>query len=191
MSERNLFAVITSERQIKVINLPSLVCVHKYSLQDGVIAKASVVVLNCNWKSYLMRLKYIKFMIYSFYFEALSYLSCCLTNGIFMVFNLPNLKLNLNLSLSPISRDKSFWWLCILIKWQNIFETNNSICLKWTNFENIHIRFKRTLDLHVLTIWNAKVVRVVKFKQCQFEWDAFGAVWSQNSHAHTAQIKHI
>lgn len=85
MADRNLFAVITSEHQIKVVALPNLVTVHKYTITEGTVAKASVVVLN-----------------------TLSYLSCCLTNGTFLVFNLPNLKLNMQLSLSPISHDKNF-----------------------------------------------------------------------------------
>ena len=49
MADRNLFAVITSENQIKVVALPTLVTVHKYAITEGVVAKASVVVLNSNF----------------------------------------------------------------------------------------------------------------------------------------------
>ena len=48
MSDRQLFVVITSEHQIKVIALPSMITVHKYSISEGTVAKASVVVLNSN-----------------------------------------------------------------------------------------------------------------------------------------------
>ena len=44
--DRNLFAVITAEHQIKVIALPNLITVHKYAITEGTVAKASVVVLN-------------------------------------------------------------------------------------------------------------------------------------------------
>lgn len=46
MADRNLFAVITSEHQIKVVALPNLVTVHKYTINEGTVAKASIAVLN-------------------------------------------------------------------------------------------------------------------------------------------------
>ena len=46
-SEKSLFAVLTSENQIKVIGLPSQTCIHKYSISEGSVARASVTVVNC------------------------------------------------------------------------------------------------------------------------------------------------
>jgi len=46
VGERQLFAVVTSEHQIKVVAVPSLITVHKHSIGEGTVAKANVVVLN-------------------------------------------------------------------------------------------------------------------------------------------------
>lgn len=51
--ERNQFAVLTSETQIKVIGLPSNTCIYKHMVTEGVIAKASVVVINCKSQAYI------------------------------------------------------------------------------------------------------------------------------------------
>lgn len=45
--DKNQFVVITSETQIKVIGLPSHSCIHNYTVTEGIIGKASVVVINC------------------------------------------------------------------------------------------------------------------------------------------------
>ena len=46
-SDKNHFAVLTSETQIKIISLPSQTCIYKNSIPDGNITRASVCVINC------------------------------------------------------------------------------------------------------------------------------------------------
>ncbi len=106
MSDRNLFAIITSEHQIKVVALPNLVTVHKHTISEGTIARASIAVLNSKISNNQTQLSTVS--LANSFPLALSYLTCCLTNGTFLVFNLPNLKLNIQLSLTPLSHDKNF-----------------------------------------------------------------------------------
>ncbi|CAF0873638.1 unnamed protein product [Brachionus calyciflorus] len=75
--DRNQYAVLTSEYQIKVISLPSNTCINKTAITEGTVAKASITVIN-----------------------SISYLTCYLTNGSFLIYFLPNptLKVNLNLN---------------------------------------------------------------------------------------------
>lgn len=49
VSDKNHFAVLTSETLIKVIALPSQTCIYKYVVSEGVITKAKVVVVNGNF----------------------------------------------------------------------------------------------------------------------------------------------
>ena len=49
VSDKSMFAVLTSELQIKVIGLPSQSCLYKCSIGEGTVAKASVVVVNCKF----------------------------------------------------------------------------------------------------------------------------------------------
>jgi hypothetical protein len=45
--EKNMFAILTSEYQIKVIGLPSQSCIYKHSIAEGTVAKANVSSVNC------------------------------------------------------------------------------------------------------------------------------------------------
>ncbi len=47
-SDKSQFVVLTSENQIKVIGLPSQATIYKYTLSEGIVAKANVTVVNCN-----------------------------------------------------------------------------------------------------------------------------------------------
>ena len=42
------YVILTSETQIRTLAMPSQTCIHKHTVADGVIAKASVVVINGN-----------------------------------------------------------------------------------------------------------------------------------------------
>lgn len=46
VSDKSLFAVLTSEHQIKVIGLPSQSCLFKQKINDGVVNKANVTTVN-------------------------------------------------------------------------------------------------------------------------------------------------
>jgi hypothetical protein len=51
VSEKSVFAVLTSEHQVKVVGMPSQSCIYKYSISEGTVAKASVCSVNCKFTS--------------------------------------------------------------------------------------------------------------------------------------------
>ena len=59
VQESKQFVVITSETNIKIIALPTQLCIHKYAIAEGSVAKASVVVVNCINLFFIISLKLI------------------------------------------------------------------------------------------------------------------------------------
>lgn len=102
-NEKAQYAVLTSESQIKVITLPNQTCIYQQNLTDPTIAKASIVVVNCKQLFFFTYIQcdYFTFHYFSYsLFKALAYLTCYMSNGNYIVYNLPNLSTKTTMNLN-------------------------------------------------------------------------------------------
>lgn len=98
------FVIITSEKQARVVALPSQTCIYRQQITDGdFVVKAETITFKGEWLNRFRKRKKIQYLFIIFSFTDSVCLICYISNGHLATYSLPSLRPLMDIDFLPLS----------------------------------------------------------------------------------------